>query len=48
MKTTLVTNIEWDKPAAHEICSFMDSSGYASRPIRRCLFIEYIIIRITI
>ena len=23
----LVTNIEWEKPAAHVICSFMDSSG---------------------
>ena len=25
------------------ICSFMDSSGYASGPIKRCLFIGYII-----
>ena len=23
----LLTNIEWEKPAAHVICSFMDSSG---------------------
>ena len=23
----LVTNIEWEKPAAHVICCFMDSSG---------------------
>ena len=28
----------------HAICSFIDSSGYASWPIRRCLFIDYIII----
>ena len=26
------------------ICSFMDSSGLASEPIKRCLFIGYIII----
>ena len=25
------------------ISSFIDSSGYASGPIRRCLFIDYII-----
>ena len=31
-------------PASHAICSFIDSSGYASGPIRRCLFIDYIII----
>ena len=30
------------RPANHEICSFIDSSGYASGPIRRCLFIDYI------
>ena len=30
-------------PANHVICSFIDSSGYASGPIRRCLFIDYII-----
>ena len=30
-------------PANHAICSFIDSSGYASGPIRRCLFIDYII-----
>ena len=29
------------RPANHAICSFIDSSGYA--PIRRCLFIDYII-----
>ena len=31
-------------PANHAICSFIDSSGYASGPIRRCLFIDCIII----
>ena len=31
------------RPANHAICCFIDSSGYASRPIRRCLFIDYII-----
>ena len=30
-------------PANHAICSFIDSSGYASVPVRRCLFIDYII-----
>ena len=30
-------------PANHVICSFIDSNGYASGPIRRCLFIDYII-----
>ena len=30
-------------PANHAICSFIDSSGYASGPIRRCLFIDYMI-----
>ena len=30
------------RPANHAICSFIDSSGYASRPIRR--FIDYVII----
>ena len=29
--------------ANHAICSFIDSSGYASGPIRWCLFIDYII-----
>ena len=29
--------------ANHAICSFIDSIGYASGPIRRCLFIDYII-----
>ena len=32
------------RPANHAICSFIDSSGYASGPIRRCLLIDYIII----
>ena len=31
------------RPANHAICSFIDSRGYASGPIRRCLFIDYII-----
>ena len=31
------------RPANHAICSFIDSSGYASRPIRICLFIDCII-----
>ena len=31
------------RPANHAKCSFIDSSGYASGPIRRCLFIDYII-----
>ena len=35
------------RPANHAICSFIDSSGYASGPIRRCLFIDYIITKIT-
>ena len=30
-------------PANHAICSYINSSGYASWPIRRCLFIGYII-----
>ena len=30
-------------PANHAICSYIDSSGYASGPIRRCLFIDDII-----
>ena len=30
--------------ANHAICSFIDSSRYASGPIRRCLFIDNIII----
>ena len=29
------------RPANHVICSVIDSSGYASGPIRRCLFIDY-------
>ena len=32
------------RPANHAICRFIDSSGYASGPIRLCLFIDYIII----
>ena len=32
------------RPANHAICSFIDSRGYASGPIKRCLFIDYIII----
>ena len=32
------------RPANHAICSFIDSSGYASGPIRRCLFKDCIII----
>ena len=43
MKSILVTNIEWEKPATHMICSFMDSSGWASGPIKRCLLKGYII-----
>ena len=35
-------------PANHAICSFIDSSGYASGPIRSCLFIDYTIIHIII
>ena len=31
------------RPANHAICSYIDSSGYASWPIRRFLFIDYII-----
>ena len=31
------------RPANHAICSFIDSRGSASGPIRRCLFIDYII-----
>ena len=31
------------RPENHAICSFIDSSGYASGPIRICLFIDYII-----
>ena len=31
------------RPANHAICSYIDSSGYASGPIRMCLFIDYII-----
>ena len=31
------------RPANHAICSCIDSGGYASGPIRICLFIDYII-----
>ena len=31
------------RPANHAMCSFIDWSGYASGPIRICLFIDYII-----
>ena len=31
------------RQANHAICSFIDSSGYASEPIIRCLIIYYII-----
>ena len=31
------------RPANHAICSIIDSGKYASGPIRRCLFIDYII-----
>ena len=31
------------RPANHAMCSFIDSSGYASEPIRMCLFLDYII-----
>ena len=31
------------RPAKHAICNYIDSSGYASGPIRICLFIDYII-----
>ena len=44
MKSILVTNTKWKKPTAHATCSYIDSSEYASGPIRRCLFIDYIII----
>ena len=35
---------ETSRPANNAICSFIDSSGYASGQIRICLFIDYIII----
>ena len=31
------------RPANHAICSYIESSGYASGPIRICLLIDYII-----
>ena len=33
------------RPTNHAIYSFIDLSGYASGSIRRCLFIDYIIIQ---
>ena len=30
------------RPANHAICIFIDSSGYASGSIKKCLFIDYI------
>ena len=33
------------RPTNHAICSFIDSSGYVSGPIRIRLFIDYIINR---
>ena len=36
------------RPANHAICSFIYSSRYASGPIRRCLFIDYIIKRLNV
>ena len=32
------------RPADHTICSYIDSSEYASGPIRKCLFIDSIIL----
>ena len=40
MKSLLVSNIELEKPTAHATCSYFNSSGYASRPIRICLYIQ--------
>ena len=34
------------RPANHATCCYIDSSGYASGPIRICLFIDYIVITI--
>ena len=34
---------EMSRPANQAICSFIDSRGYTSGTIRRCLFIDYII-----
>ena len=36
--------IEWKKPTADAACSYIDLSGFASEQIRRCLFIDYIIL----
>ena len=38
-----VVGFTTSRPANHAICSFIDLSRYASGPIRRCLFIDYII-----
>ena len=35
-------------PANHAVCSFIDSSGYASEPIRIFLFMDYMINIITV
>ena len=32
------------RPVNHAICSYIDSSGYASGPMRERLFIDYIVI----
>ena len=45
---SVVCSFATSHPASHAICSFIDSSGYASGSIRRCLFIDYIIIIIKI
>ena len=42
----ILPHVAWfatSRPANHAICSYIDLSGYASGPIRRCLFIDYII-----
>ena len=36
----LAVHFATSRAANHAICSFIDSSGYASGPIRRCLFID--------
>ena len=42
IKSILIIDIEWENPTAHTTCSYIDSSGKTSGPIRRCLFIDYI------
>ena len=34
------------RPVNYAICSYMDLSGYASGPIRKCLFIDFIIMEL--